>query len=203
MTTKRVVLARLGAPHGVRGEIRIQIFAANPAALRGYGPLASGDGRRFEIAALRRQGDTTVARLAGVSDRDAAAALTGLELGIARERLPAAGEDEHYHADLIGLRAETPDGTVLGTVVAVPNYGAGDLLEIAPPRGQSLLVPFTLAAVPTIDIAGGRAVIDPPAGLLVAGSPQEPPVTASDDPDARPPAAGIRPARPRPRSGPA
>ncbi len=166
---KRIVLARLGAAHGIKGEIRIRVFADDPASVRVYGPLESGDGRKFEIAGLRRQGEGLVARIAGIDDRTAAEALAGLELGVPRDRLPPADDDEHYHADLIGLRAETIAGTLLGTVVALQNFGAGDLLEIAPPRGVSLLVPFTKAVVPVIDLAAGRVVIDAPAGLLDNG----------------------------------
>jgi 16S rRNA processing protein RimM len=134
-----------------------------------YGSLEAPDGRSFVVASLRPAAGTDptmlVVRFKGVGDRNAAEVLNGLELGVPRDRLPPASEDEFYHADLIGLAAVARDGTALGTVVAVQNYGAGDLLEIAPKRGETLLIPFTRAAVPDIDLAAGRVTIDPPEGL--------------------------------------
>ena len=102
-----------------------------------------------------------VVKFKGVADRNAAEALNGLELSVSRDRLPPAGEEDYYHADLVGLTAVTPDGAELGTVIAVPNYGAGDLLEIAPKRGETLLVPFTRAVVPDVDLSAGRVTIVP------------------------------------------
>lgn len=160
---RRVCVAQIGAPHGVRGEVRLKPFTADPLAVGRYGALESEDGtRRFEIVALRPAKDMLIARLKGVADRDAAEALRHQRLYVARDRLPAAEADEFYHADLIGLAAVAPDGRALGTVVAVPNFGAGDLLEIAPPGSASLLVPFTKAVVPEVDLAGGRIVVEPP-----------------------------------------
>jgi 16S rRNA processing protein RimM len=103
-----------------------------------------------------------VVRLKGIRDRNAAEKLTRLDLSVSADRLPAKEEGEFFHADLIGLTAVTPAGAEVGTVIAIPNYGAGDLLEIAPPRGQTLLVPFTDSAVPEVDLAGGRIVVVPP-----------------------------------------
>jgi 16S rRNA processing protein RimM len=159
-------VARIGAAHGIKGEVRVKSFTAEPLALAAYGPLEAADGRRFTITAARPAGaspDMLVVRFQGIADRNAAEALNGLELTVPRERLPEPDEDEFYHADLIGLDAVTPSGAPLGTVVAVPNYGAGDLLEIAPPRGPSLLIPFTRAAVPEIDLSARRVTVDPPA----------------------------------------
>jgi len=168
----RVLIARIGAAHGIRGEVRVKAFTGAPADIAAYGPLEAADGRRFEVAALRPAAgpaaDMLVVRFKGVADRDAAEALNGVELSIPRDRLPPAGEDEYYHADLIGLAAVTVAGADLGTVIAVHNYGAGDLLEIAPSRGETLLVPFTRAIVPEVDMAGGRLTVDPPEGLLPA-----------------------------------
>ncbi len=170
MGRDRVILARIGAPHGVRGEVRLKSFAETPADVAAYGPLVTADGRSFTITALRPASgpapDMFVVRLKGVDDREAAAALTGLDLSVARDRLPDAGEETFYHADLVGLAAATQDGSPLGTVVAVQDYGAGDLLEIRPENGPALLVPFTRAIVPEIDLAGGRIVVDPPPGLI-------------------------------------
>ncbi len=167
---ERVVIARIGAAHGIKGEVRVKAFTGTPADIAAYGPLEAPDGRRFEVETLRPAAGTSpdllVVRFKGVADRNQAETLNGIELSVSRERLPAAADDEFYYADLIGLEARTVGGTVLGAVVGVENYGAGDLLEIAPSRGQTLLVPFTRAVVPEVDLAGGRVVIDPPEGLL-------------------------------------
>lgn len=160
-----ILLGRLGAAHGVRGEIRLQSFTEDPSAIATYGPLFdAGGARRFVISALRPLGkDMFVARLEGVADRDAAAALTGVELYLPREALPAPDEDEFYLADLEGLRVETRDGETLGVVVAVRNFGAGDILEVRPlDAGETLLLPFTKAVVPIVDVARGRIVAEPP-----------------------------------------
>ena len=162
---ERICVAQIGAAHGVRGEVKLRSFTEDPAAFTSYGPLESEDGkRRFEIEALRPAKDHFVARLAGVSDRDAAAKLTNLKLYVPRDRLPAIGEaDTFYQSDLIGLAAVTPDGAPLGTVKAVVNYGAGDIIEIAPAAGnEPLLVPFTATAVPAVDIEKKRIVVVPP-----------------------------------------
>lgn len=166
----RIAVARFGAAHGIRGEVRLKTYTADPLAVRSYCPLEAGDGRAFTISAARPAAGTSpdmlVVRIDGVSTRDGAEALNGLELTVPRDRLPAAEEDEFYHADLIGLDATMTDGTTVGTIVAVQNFGAGDLLEIASPGRPTILAPFTREIVPEIDIVGGRVVIDPPPGLL-------------------------------------
>ncbi len=161
-------MAQIGAAHGIRGEVRLKAFTAEPEAVARYGPLESEDGaRRFEILSVRPAKDHLVARLKGVTDRNAAEALRNLRLYAARERLPPPDDDEYYHADLIGLRAYGGNGRLLGTVAAVQNFGAGDLIEIAPTEGRaSVFVPFTKAIVPHVDIAGQRLLLDPPAGLF-------------------------------------
>ena len=162
----RVVVAQIGAAHGIKGEVRLKAFTRDPMSLPGYGLLAAVDGRLFEIEAIRpaagTSSDMLIVCFKGVRDRDAAERLTGVELSVAAERLPPPDADEFYHADLIGLSAVTMDGQALGTVVGVPNYGAGDLIEIAPARGSTILVPFTRSAVPEIDVAAGRVVVVPP-----------------------------------------
>ena len=158
----RICVAQIGAAHGIRGEVRLRSFTGEPTAIASYGPLESEDGtRRFTIETLRPAKDHFVARLAGISDRNAAEQLTNLRLYVARDRLPPAGDGEFYHADLVGLAAVTPDGAALGTVTAVHNFGAGDVIEIKPASGEALLVPFTDAAVPEIDLAAGRMVVVP------------------------------------------
>ena len=159
----RIPVGRFGAPHGVRGEVRLQSFTREPAAIAGYGPLSVADGRLFTLSSVRPIKDNMlVARVAGIADREAAAALTGLELSIARDALPPPEDEEFYVADLIGLVAYDNDGAEIGAIVAVPNYGGGDLIEVRPSRGgETLLFPFTRDVVPTIDVAARRVVIIP------------------------------------------
>jgi 16S rRNA processing protein RimM len=162
--TDRICVAQIGAAHGLRGEVRLRSFTEDPMAITAYGPLESEDGtRRFEIEAMRPAKDHFVARLKGVPDRNAAERLTNLRLFVPRDRLPPIEDDEtFYHADLVGLAAVTPDGAPLGKVTAILNFGAGDLVEIKPESGgEPLMVPFTDAAVPEIDIAAGRIVVVP------------------------------------------
>jgi 16S rRNA processing protein RimM len=160
-----VLLGRFGAPHGVRGEIRLQSFTRDPSAIASYGPLTDKSGAKsFTLVSVRPQGkDMLVARVEGVDDRTGAERLTGVELYIRRDRLPPPeDEDEFYLADLVGLRAETRTGEVIGTIVAVRNFGAGDILEVSPiSGGETLLFPFTKAVVPVVHVGEGRVVIEP------------------------------------------
>jgi 16S rRNA processing protein RimM len=160
---KRICVARIGAAHGTTGEVRLWSFTADPQAVASYGVLTAADGRPVEIASLRPGKGFFIARIASVTDRNAAERLRNVDLFVPRDRLPPPAVDEYYHADLIGLAAQDRDGNPLGTVIAVHNFGAGDLLEIAPPRGETLLLPFTAAVAPQIDIASGRIVLVPPA----------------------------------------
>jgi len=162
----RVCVAQFGAAHGVRGEIALRSFTERPADFSRYGPLSSKDGTRvFEIAGVRAVNDQFIVRVAGIDDREAAQALRNVELYVARECLPPSADDEFYHADLIGLAAVTPAGEALGSVRAIYNFGAGDVIEIAADAGEALLVPFTRQAVPVIEIAARRIVVDPPATI--------------------------------------
>jgi 16S rRNA processing protein RimM len=164
----RILLARIGAPHGVRGQVRVRTFTGDPMAIGDYGPLSATDGRSFTIADIRPGKAGVVVRFKGVADRNAAEALNGIELFVERSVLPEPDdEDEFYHADLIGLAAHKADGTRLGTVTGVHDHGAGEFLEIAPPRGQTLLVPFTKTAIPEIDIAAGQVIVVPPPEIEV------------------------------------
>ena len=160
MSDRLVALGRFGAPQGVRGEIRVKSYTADPASIGVYGPLTDAAGaRRFLLRVVRPlRDDMVVARVEGVADRNAAEALTGVELFARRSQLPPPAEDEFYHDDLIGLEAATPQGEVVGRVRAVLNHGAGDILEIA----DGSLLPFTKAVVPEIDFAAGRLVVVPP-----------------------------------------
>jgi 16S rRNA processing protein RimM len=156
-----VLLGRIGAAHGIRGEVLVASFTEAPENIAAYGPLTDAAGvRAFEISIVRKTEKGIVARIKGVGSRTAAEALLGTELFVARARLPATADDEFYHADLIGLEAVSPDGRNIGIVVAVENYGAGDLLEIRTAGStRTELVPFTDAFVPDIDIARRRAVV--------------------------------------------
>jgi 16S rRNA processing protein RimM len=158
-----VCVARIGAAHGVRGAVKLWTFTDDPLAVQSYGPLMTKDGaRQFEIANVREAKDHLVATLKGIATRNDAEKLNGIELYVPREKLPATDDDEYYHADLIGLAAVNAEDEPLGRVVAIHNFGAGDIIEIAPPKGATMLLPFTNAVVPTVDIAGGRVVIELP-----------------------------------------
>jgi len=164
LSRDKVCVARIGAAHGVRGEVKLWSFTEDPAAVADYGPLETQDGsQRFEIEALRPGKDHFVARIAGIADRDAAEKLRNVDLYIPRARLPKIDEaDTFYHADLIGLKAVTQNGDEVGTVSAIHNFGASDVIEIKPPAGDSLLMPFTDATVPEIDLGARRIVVVPP-----------------------------------------
>ena len=164
----RVCVARIGAAHGTRGEVRLWPFTARAEAVATYGPLQTADGTRaFEIEALRPAKDFLVARLKGVTDRTSAERLCNTDLYVPRERLPVPEPEEFYYADLIGLRAEDTTGRAIGNVIAVHNFGAGDILEIAPAAaGDTVMLPFSTAVVPSVEIAAGRVVVAMPEGLL-------------------------------------
>jgi 16S rRNA processing protein RimM len=161
MPGARICLGQIGAPHGVRGEVRLRSFTAEPAAIAAYGPLESDDGRIFTIETLRPTKDFFVVKLAGVADRDAAERLTNTKLYVPRERLPEPqAPDEYYHADLIGLRVVDRAGRPCGTVVAIHNFGAGDMIEIRPDSGgKTEMLPFDAATVPDVNISAGRIVV--------------------------------------------
>ena len=167
---ERICVARIGAAHGVRGEVKLWSFTEDPLAVAQYGPLETADGsRRFDIESVRPAKDHLVARLKGIGDRGAAEQLRNLELYIPRARLPQIEEaDTFYHADLVGLSAVTPDGNELGVVAAVHNFGASDVIEIKPAAGgEPLLLPFTETTVPTVDLKGRRIVVVPPASISI------------------------------------
>ena len=163
--TPKLLMGRIGAAHGIKGEVRIQSFTEDPLALVAYGPLSTDKpGLTIKILTARTTTNVLVARLEGVNDRNAAEKLNGVELYVDRTLLPEPDdEDDFYHADLIGLKARLADGSEIGEVTAVPNFGAGDLLEIRDPRsGDTYLYPFSKAVVPEVRIKDGYLMIDPP-----------------------------------------
>lgn len=163
-----ILLGRITGAQGIRGEVVVHSFAATAEDIGAYGPLTDPAGTRsfkLEVVRLTPKG-AVIARIAGVDDRNAAEALKGTELYVARDKLPAPGDGEFYHADLIGLAAVAPDGATIGEVVAVQNYGAGDLLEIRLPGAASTeLVPFNDRFVPAVDLAAGKAIVIMPVAM--------------------------------------
>ena len=164
--TDRICVGAVAGSFGIAGEVRLKSFCAEPAAIASYGPLYTEDGSRsFTIQLTRPVAGGLGARMSGVQTKEQAEALKGVSLYVDRARLPKLPDDEYYHSDLIGLEARDTGGVVLGQVTAVHNHGAGDLLEIGGPGRKVVLVPFTLAVVPTVDLASGRVVVDLPEGL--------------------------------------
>ncbi len=164
-----VLMASVGAAQGLRGEVRVKAFTADPMALGDYGHLHTLDGRSFEILDIREAKNVVVVRFRGINDRNAAEALNGLELYIDRDNLPddELDEDEFFYADLEGLEAVDGEGKSYGTVSAVFDFGAGDLLELKGPGRRPVLIPFSEAAVLEIDLEGGTLLIDPFAAGLI------------------------------------
>lgn len=163
-----IQLAVIGAPHGVRGELRVKTFTADPLSLCDYGPLQARDGRVFEIIDIRPANTVVVVRFKGVTDRNAAEALNGTELFIDRAALPDEGEeDDFYHTDLIGLEVRDETGASVGKVTAVQNFGGGDILEITHQGRKGVPIPFTRAAVPEVNVAGGFVEVDSVAAGLI------------------------------------
>ncbi len=173
MSDEPILVGRVGAAHGIRGEVRVKAFTEPMDAIGDYGPLSLPDGRRLTIERMRTQGDMLVVKFREVADRNAAEALTNRDLTISRSALPETEDEEtFYHADLIGLAVVDAAGATIGTIVAVPDYGAGDLLEIRPAAGASFYLPFTRAFVPVVDVKAGRVVADLPEGFLAEAKPE-------------------------------
>jgi 16S rRNA processing protein RimM len=162
-----VLLGEIGAAKGLKGEVRVRSYTEEPGGITAYGPLQDETGRKIEIESLRATPKALIARIKGVTTREAAEALAHTKLYVPRAMLPERGEEEWYHADLVGLAAVGRDGAPLGKVVAIQNFGAGDLLEVKPiGGGATVLVPFTRDTVPEIDVEGGRLTLVPPEGLF-------------------------------------
>jgi len=158
-----VLMGRVGAAHGIKGEVRIQSYCAAPLDIAAYGPLETERFGALTLLAARMQKSMVIARIAGITDRTAAERLTGTGLFIRRDRLPPVGDDDDFYiADLIGLEARLKDGTAFGTVHHIEDYGAGDIIEIARPDGTSRLIPFTRQVVPEIHLAQGYLIVVPP-----------------------------------------
>ena len=163
--SSRILMGTIGAAHGIKGEVRINSHTQNPEAIADYGPLDTDrPGLTITIESARLNKTVLVARLRGVNDRTAAERLNGVSLYVERSQLPEVeDEDDFYHADLLGLDARLESGTSIGTVSAIYDHGAGDILEVRDSRsGDTFLYPFTRAVVPTIRIADGYLVIAPP-----------------------------------------
>lgn len=167
-TDERICVGAIAGAFGVQGEVRIKSFCAAPEAIEDYAPLTSEDGSRsFTLRITRAVKNGFAARLSDVATKEQADALKGVQLFAERDQLPDLPDDEFYHADLIGLEVLDTGGATLGTVRAVHNHGAADLLEIfAPGHKTTVLLPFTNAAVPTVDLTAGRIIADPPEGLF-------------------------------------
>lgn len=164
----KVCVGAIAGAFGVRGEVRLKSFTAIPEDIEKYAPLETEDrARSFTVKITRQIKNGLSARLSGISTKEEADALRGVQLFVPRDRLPSLPDDEFYHADLIGLEVTDTGGASLGKVLAVINNGADDLLELsAPGQKQTVLLPFTKAVVPTVDLAQGRIVADPPEGLF-------------------------------------
>jgi 16S rRNA processing protein RimM len=162
-----VLLGEIGAAQGLKGEVRLRSYTEEPAAIARYGLLHDEGGRAIEIEDVRVTPKALIARIKGVTTREAAEALARTKLYVERTRLPEREEEEWYHADLIGLAAIDAQGETIGVVVGVQNFGAGDLIEVKPERGDAtVLVPFTRETVPEVDVEGGHLVLAPPEGLF-------------------------------------
>jgi len=173
-----VLVGEFGRAHGLKGEVRLKTHTGDPQAIAGYRPLNASNGKTYSLKTVRQAPggapDLLIAIVDGVTSREAAEALNRVQLYVERNKLPPPDEeDEFLLADLIGLAVQNEAGDTIGTVVAVPNYGGGDLLEIAPAqKGPTALLPFTKAFVPVVDIAGKRLVADVPDDFFETGKPE-------------------------------
>lgn len=166
-----VCVAAVATAHGVRGALKLRCFTADAASVAAYGPVRDKHGHElFELTVIGRVRDGVIAAASGITTREQAEAMRSIELFVPRDRLPKPDEDEFYYADLIGLAVVDTTGADCGKVTAVANHGAGDVLEIVDKDGHSLLLPFTRAAVPEIDLARHRIVIDPPVERVWEGA---------------------------------
>ena len=168
MSEDKVCVGAIGGSYGVRGELRVKSFCAAAADIEAYSPLTNEDGSKsYHLALIRSIKNGFSARITEVATKEEADALKGTKLFATRDQLPELPDDEYYHADLIGLEVLDTGGSLLGTVKLVQDHGAGDLLEVQRPgSSETVLLPFTLAAIPTVDMAAKRIIADPPEGLF-------------------------------------
>lgn len=165
--TEMICVGAISGAFGVRGEVRIKSFCADPAAIGNYSPLSTEDGRVFDLGITRSVKGGFAAQISGVDNKEDADALKSTRLYARRDQLPSLPDDEFYHSDLIGMTAVDTGGETLGKVKAILNHGAGDILEITGAGlKEPVLLPFTLEAVPTVDLAAGRLILDPPEGVF-------------------------------------
>ncbi|MBN9673189.1 ribosome maturation factor RimM [Roseibium aggregatum] len=177
---QKVLLAKIGAAHGIRGEVRVKPFGDDPLSFTDYGVLTTKDGKRlFEVEKARVQKTVVITKFKGIGDRNQAEELNGIELFIDRDQLPDPEEDEFYYSDLTGLKVLDRTGDKLGSIVAVQDFGAGDLLEIRPSRGKTFYVPFTREFVPEISLEAGVVHVDLPDDYLSEDTPD----SSSDAPE--------------------
>ena len=161
-----VLLATIGGAHGIKGEVRVKSFTADPEDVGAYGPLFDAKGGRYTVKSARFQKSVVIVRFAEIPDRNAAERLNGIDLFVDRSKLPEEGEDEFYQADLVGLVARTAEGEVIGEIVAFHDFGGGDILEIAREGAASIMIPFTSEAVPEVDFDLGHILVEPVAAGL-------------------------------------
>ena len=168
MSDEKIIVGSISGAFGVHGDVRLKSFCADPAAIADYTPLTLGNGTNITTLVVKGQTKgALIVRIDGVTTKEQADALRGTDLFANRDQLPSLPDDEFYHTDLMGLTAFDTGGTRLGRVKAVQSNGADDLLEIADPSlKDSVLVPFTRANVPTVDLASGRIILDPPGGMF-------------------------------------
>jgi 16S rRNA processing protein RimM len=163
-----ILLGVIGGAHGIKGEVRIKSFTEDPRDIKAYGPLFDAKGNAYTLRSARIQKNVVVVSIAEVTDRDQAEKLNGTELFVDRSALPEDDADEFYQADLIGLDVETVTGEAVGVVIAFHDFGAGEVIEIRPARGATVMIPFSEAAVPEIDMERGVMLVEPLAAGLVS-----------------------------------
>ncbi|WP_409561553.1 ribosome maturation factor RimM [Hyphomicrobium sp. MC8b] len=184
-TDRRILVGEITGAHGIRGDVLVRSYTETPDAIAAYGPLTDASGKKsYSLRVVRVTSKGIVARVAGVEDRNGAEPLRGTKLYIERSKLPETGETEFYHADLIGLRAVAADGSALGKIVSVQNFGAGDLLELKPLEGETEFIPFEDRWVPSVDLDAGMLIINRPAVTVDDDSDEDDGSSAEDEADA-------------------
>ena len=163
-----ILLGVVGGAHGIKGEVRIKSFTEDPTDIKAYGPLFDAKGNKYTIRTARIQKNVVVVTINEISDRNGAELLNGIELFVDRSALPEDDEDEFYQSDIVGMAVESVDGAAIGTVIAFHDFGAGEVIEIKPERGSSVMIPFSEAAVPDIDVERRVMIVEPLAAGLVS-----------------------------------